>query len=72
MLVQTDLTIKEREALDEKITAVYIEVGYVHHGIAEVERLLKYCWKYVFPYFYHNWKGPNLDKAILNTQKKSN
>lgn len=70
MLVQTDLTIKEREALDEKMTAVYIEVGYVHHGIAEAERLLKYCWKYVFPYFYHNWKGPDLDKAILNTQKK--
>ena len=52
------------------MSAVYTEVGYVHHSIAEAERLLKYCWKYVFPYFYHNWKGPDLDKAILKTKKK--
>ena len=72
MFVQTNLTIKERENLDKQMAVVYTEVGYAHHSIGEVERLLKYCWKYIFPYFYHNWKRPDLDKAILNTQKKRN
>jgi len=70
MLVQANLTIKEREKLNEKILAVYTEIGYVHHSIAEVERLLKYCWKYVFPYFYSNWKRPNLEKAVSKAKNK--
>jgi hypothetical protein len=71
MLVQTDLTIKEREHLDEQMVAVYTEIGYVHHGVAEAERLLKYCWKYVFPFFYDNWKEPDLENAISKAKNRN-
>jgi len=70
MLVQADLTIKEREHLDEQMADVYTEIGYIHHSVAEAERLLKYCWKYVFPFFYDNWKGPDLERAASKAENK--